>query len=230
MTHGLFITGTDTGVGKTVVACALIRCLKTRGSQVGVMKAIETGVGSAGPLDAQALSQAANSSEAIELTCPQQFALPAAPTVAAAAEGRRVDSNRVLSSYQELRSRYEWMVVEGAGGLLVPAWDDVTMADVAKLLGLPILIVTRATLGTINHTLLTLEAAEQRGLRIAGVVINHSEPKLSAADEQNLDALRQSLGKKLLTELPYQSSREFAEHQLQFDEEQFQDFAAVCSR
>ena len=200
-TPGLFVTGTDTGVGKTVVACALLAALRARGRDVAAMKPVETGVGPAGPEDALALRRAAGSAEALDEVCPQRFALPAAPSVAAAAEGRRVSLDAILASYRGLRARHECVVVEGAGGLLVPLEPGVDMADLAARMRLPLIVVARGALGTINHTLLTLEAAERRGLRLAGVVVSSPAP-LSDADEANLAALRRALGSRLVGEIP----------------------------
>ncbi len=199
---GLFVTGTDTGVGKTVVACALVRALRREGLSVGVMKPIETGVGHDGPADALALRRAAGVDDPIECICPQRFALPAAPTVAAVAEDREVDLEAVRSAFATLAARYPMLVVEGAGGLLVPAAKGTCMGDLAAELQLPLLIVSRAVLGTINHTLLTLEAAERRDLPLAGVVISHGNGRLNPADEANLAALRRELGDRLVGEIP----------------------------
>jgi dethiobiotin synthetase len=207
--RGFFVSGTDTGVGKTVVACALARALRRRGLEVGVMKPIETGVGEAGPLDAQALRSAAAATEPLEEICPQTFALPAAPTVAAASEGRTVEMGRIREALACLRERHEWLIVEGAGGLLVPAAPGLSMADLCREFGLPLLIAARAALGTINHTLLTLEAAEARGLPVAGVVISHSAGRISEADRANLEALREALGARLVGEIPPLREGEF---------------------
>ncbi len=202
MTRGWFVTGTDTGVGKTVVACGLARGLRELGHDVGVMKPCETAVGDPGPLDALALREAAGIDDPLEILCPQRFALPAAPTVAAAAEGRRVDPGALRRAWQSLSIRHDWMVVEGAGGLLVPLWEGASMADFASELELPLLIVARAALGTINHTLLTLEAAERRRLPVAGVVVSHSTGSLGEAELLNLGALRAALGERLVGEVP----------------------------
>jgi dethiobiotin synthetase len=199
---GLFVTGTDTGVGKTLVTCALARALRERGLDVGVMKPIETGVGEGGPLDAQALSEAADCRDPLDHVCPQRFALPAAPTVAAAAEGRQVELARVRESFAILAQRHDLMLVEGAGGLLAPAADGVAMADLAGDLGLPLLLVARAALGTINHTRLALEAARSRRLSLAGVVISHADGRLSDADEANCAELRRQLGALRVGEVP----------------------------
>lgn len=202
MSPGLFITGTDTGVGKTVVGCALAELLRARGVEVGVMKPIETGVGPQGPLDAIALAEAAVVDDPIDEICPQRFALPAAPSIAAAQEGRRVDRAAIRAAFEALSARHRWLLVEGAGGLLVPIAADFAMADLARELGLPLLVVARARLGTVNHTLLTLEVAAARGLAVAGVVVSHGSTPLSHADLLNLGALREALGARLLGELP----------------------------
>lgn len=188
--RGVFVTGTDTGVGKTVVSCALIRGLRHRGVDAAGMKPIETGVGAAGPLDAIALRRAAGDADLLDDVCPQRFAMPAAPTVAAQAEGRRVDLDAVDAAYGRLRARHDFLVVEGAGGLLVPAADALSMADLAARLRLPLLLVARASLGTINHTRLTLAVARARNQRVIGVVVSHADGPISASDEANLAALR----------------------------------------
>jgi dethiobiotin synthetase len=200
--RGVFVTGTDTGVGKTVVACALLRALRARGLDAGGMKPIETGVGPEGPLDALALRAAADDADALDDVCPERFALPAAPTVAAAAEGRRVDLDAIDAAWTRLRGRHAWMVVEGAGGLLAPAADGLAMADLAARLGLPLVVVARGALGTINHTRLTLEVARTRGLEVAGLVVSHANGALSEADASNLDALRRDPGAPWLGEIP----------------------------
>jgi dethiobiotin synthetase len=200
--RGVFVTGTDTGVGKTVIACGLARALRQRGIDVGVMKPCETGVGPAGPLDALALRAAAGVNDPIEVVCPQFFALPAAPSVAAQVEGRVVDLERIRVASKTLAARHDLLLVEGAGGWLVPITPEFAMADLAAELGLPVLVVARASLGTINHTLLTVEAIERRGIPLAGVVVNHAGGVLSGADARNLHALRGALGAKLLAEVP----------------------------
>lgn len=200
--RALFVTGTDTGVGKTVAACTVVRQLRARGVDVGVMKPVETGVGPGGPLDALALREAAGSPDPLDDICPQRFALPAAPAVAAAHEGRDVDDDAIFRAFSRVKSRHELVLVEGAGGLLVPATRDLTMADLARELGAPLLVVARGALGTINHTLLTLDAADTRKLPVLGVILSHTTGPLPAPDAANLDALRTTLGPRLLGELP----------------------------
>lgn len=206
--RGFFVTGTDTGVGKTLAACALVRGLRARGIDVGVMKPIETGVRDAGPLDAQALRDAAGVEDSLEEICPLQFALPAAPNVAAAAEGRGVDLGLLSQSFDELARCHEMMVVEGAGGLLVPTADGCDMGDLAEQLGLPLIVVARMGLGTINHTLLTLREIERRGLELAGVILSEADGRLSDADRANLEHLREEIGGLLVGEIGWLSPGE----------------------
>jgi len=200
-TVGIFVTGTDTGVGKTVVSRALIAAFRKAGLKLGAMKPIETGVGDAGPLDAIALREAAAATDPLETICPQQFTLPAAPNVAARAEAREVDLAAIEAAYERVKAGRDLVVVEGAGGLLVPIREGWTMAELAQRLGLPLLIVARASLGTINHTALTLESAASKGLSVLGVVISHAGGPISPADACNLLALKEMLGDRLIGEI-----------------------------
>ena len=200
--RGCFVTGTDTGVGKTLVACAIVRGLRRRGLDVGVMKPVETGVGAAGPLDARALREAAGVDDPLEDVCPQRFALPAAPAVSAVHEGSAVDLAQLDAAFERLAAHHEYLLVEGAGGLLVPVTAELSMAGLAARWELPLIVVARARLGTINHTRLTLEVARGRGLAIAGLVLSHADGPTSPADAANLRALREDPGVRLLGEIP----------------------------
>jgi len=199
---GIFISGTDTGVGKTVVGCLIARALREAGRSVGVMKPVETGVGERGPEDAAALARAAGGHTPIERVCPYTFKLPATPSVAAAVEGARVDLDRIVHDYRGLARNADTMLVEGAGGLLAPLTPASDMIDLALALELPVLLVARASLGTINHTRLSLAELERRGARLAGVVISHSDGPLSAADQANLGVLLDSLGTGIVGIVP----------------------------
>ena len=200
--RGFFVTGTDTGCGKTVAACALVEALRRDGEIVRVMKPVETGVGEAGPLDALALSAAAGSPDPLDLVCPVRFKMPAAPNVAARAEGRAVDLEAIEAAHAELTTRGGTLVVEGAGGLLAPLTDEVSMADLASRLGLPVVVVARGALGTINHTLLTLNEIARRQLPLAGVILSIGAEALTPADSANLEFLRRALGSRLAGEIP----------------------------
>jgi len=177
---GLFITGTDTGVGKTVVAAALAAVLRERGVDVGVMKPVATGCdrrreGLVSP-DAEFLAVAADAPEPLDDLCPIRLAEPLAPTVAAARARLTLDLAPLWAAWRRLRRAHDVLLVEGIGGLLCPLAPRMAVADLAARLGLPLLIVARPTLGTINHTALTVEAARARGLPIAGIVINRYHP------------------------------------------------------
>ena len=185
-----------------MVACALVRALRRCGVETGAMKPVETGVSDAGPLDGLALREAAGGGDPLADVCPVQFALPAAPNVAALHEGRAVELQRVIEAFERLVARHRAVVVEGVGGLLVPVSDEVDMAQLAEQLELPIILVARAALGTINHTRLSLEVARQRNLTLAGVVVSHSQ-RITASDEKNLAWLRRELGDTLLAEIPF---------------------------
>lgn len=202
MVSGLFITGTDTEVGKTYVAALLAAELVRAGCRVGVYKPAASGctlVSRADPAlpgtlvsdDAVALWEAAGRPEDLEHVCPQRFAAPLAPHLAARAEGKQLDAERLRTGLDYWNARSDFVLVEGAGGLLCPLGERELMADLAGDLGFPLLIVARNALGTINHTLLTVEAAERRGLPIAGIILNAPSPHrndLSTAD--NLQEIR----------------------------------------
>jgi dethiobiotin synthetase len=175
---GLFLTGTDTGVGKTTVGCALVAAFARRGLQVAPMKPCETGDGD----DACRLAAAAQRDLDPALVNPYRFRLPASPEAAAAAEGAAVDLQVIAAAYRRLTAGADLAIVEGAGGLLVPLGGGRMMADLAATLTLPVLIVARPSLGTINHTLLTVEAARHRGLRVLGVVFSRMHD-LAGPDE-----------------------------------------------
>ena len=179
---GVFITGTDTGVGKTFVARGIASALRDRGRRVGVMKPIETGCGGGTtwrPADALALRAAAGSTLPLDRVCPYRLDAPLAPDVAARLENVRIDPVAIVAAFRAIAQEHDVTLVEGAGGLLVPIRERYTMADLAGDLGLPLLVVVDSKLGAINHTLLTIEAAAARGLAVRGYVLNHA----SAADE-----------------------------------------------
>jgi len=176
MAKGWFITGTDTGVGKTAVACMIAACLKRRGMDVGVMKPIATGgMRTATGLvseDARALAAVAGVEDPYPLINPVGYEAPLAPSVAAREAQRGVDLLAVWRAYETLRQRHPVMIVEGVGGIMVPITDGFFVADMAQMIGLPLIVVARAGLGTINHTLLTLECARAKGLTVLGIILN----------------------------------------------------------
>lgn len=175
MARGIFVTGTDTGVGKTVVAAALARLLRVNGINVGVMKPVTSGCRDDNGVliseDAELLCEAAGIS-CSEDVAPYCLREALAPAEAAKIDGVRVDFVRIQEAYQRLAATHDYVIVEGAGGLMVPLSGGLLVADLARELGLPLLVVARPDLGTINHTVLTCFAAQQMGLSVAGVIVN----------------------------------------------------------
>jgi dethiobiotin synthetase len=167
---GLFVTGTDTGVGKTVVACALVRLALARARRLIPFKPVETGC-APDPSDALALWEAARRPVPRDAVCLYPLALPAAPAVAAAAANQLIDFDAIETRADELQAAGDALIIEGAGGLLVPYRGATTTADLATQLGLPLLVVARSALGTINHTALTLFEITRRQLPLAGLVL-----------------------------------------------------------
>ena len=203
--RGIFITGTDTGVGKTVVAGGLARLLTDAGVDVGVMKPAETGhaEGVGWPADAAFLREAARSTDPIEDVVPFVYREPLAPLVAARREERPVDPKVLDAAFARLRDRHDLLVVEGAGGITVPLTEDLSMADLAARWALPMLVVCRPNLGTLNHTALTVEAARARGLRVVGLVVSGSDAGSTDASERTNSAMLEELTQvPLLAQVP----------------------------
>ena len=174
---GYFVTGTDTGVGKTWVSCRLAEAARAKGLRVGVLKPAESGQGG----DAVALKRASACPLPLAVLRPYAFKDALAPAVAAARAGRRVSLSAIVRAFKTVMSVSDFMLVEGAGGLLVPYGRGLDGASIAKALGLPLLVVARPGLGTINHCLLTLEAARMRGLQVRAVVLSGPAPTRDAS-------------------------------------------------
>ncbi len=173
---GLFITGTDTGVGKTWVTAHLAAALRRRGLNLGVWKPVQSGCNYGDPeADSYILKTVSGVDDPEEVICPQCFAAPLAPLVAARLEGKKINLDELISPSRLLFAKYEALLVEGAGGLAVPVTDDELMVHLAARLGFPLLIIARPGLGTINHTLLTVAYARQHGLNVSGVILNGYE-------------------------------------------------------
>jgi dethiobiotin synthetase len=197
---GIFITGTDTGVGKTLVSAGIAMLLREKGIKVGVMKPIATGCfGVDNRLissDAVFLMEAAEN-EYTGLSCPSRYRNPLAPNVAAALEKKEVQLDKIYAAYEEMHKLYDFVIVEGIGGLMVPIAKDYFVANMIRDFKLPIVIVSKASLGTINHTLLTVDAALIRGFEIKGIVFNRIPTvNFSAAEITNPKVIHE------LTNLP----------------------------
>jgi dethiobiotin synthetase len=200
--RGVFITGTDTGVGKTVVAAGLVASLRNSGVDIGVMKPIETGF-SPRSSDAFFLKRMAGLNDPLENICPYRFKFPLSPYTAAHLEKASIRLDKIRQAYHRLMKKHQGTLVEGAGGLLVPITRKMTMADLALRLNLPLLIVARTNLGTLNHTLLTVEVAKRRGIKVVGVIFNHLVQRRGLAEKTNPSVIKDFLSVPILGEIPY---------------------------
>ena len=211
---GFFVTGTDTGVGKTLVACALLHALAERGSRVIGMKPVAAGASViSGRLlneDVCALQSAGNLAAPDHLINPYCFAAPIAPHVAAAQAGVTIELERLKRAYAELAALADYVVVEGAGGFRVPLGPGVDTADLAAQLHLPVVLVVGIRLGCINHALLTAAALEGAGLAFAGWVANHIDPDMICANE-SVRALEERLAAPLVGRVPHAAGIGFAQ-------------------
>lgn len=207
--RGLLITGTDTGVGKTVVGCGIAITLVSQGKTVGVMKPAETGCalrdGALYPEDAARLAAFARATLPLERICPYRFAPPLAPSVAAALAGVTIHPAHLVTVCQEIAAQSDYMLVEGAGGLLVPLVDRYTFADLARTLRLPLLVVVGSKLGALNHTLLTLHYAQTQAIPVVGYIVNHPTPGADEAMQTNVQALARLTDIPCLGVLPFMS-------------------------
>lgn len=212
--RGLFITGTDTEIGKTYVAALIARSLAAAGHRVGVYKPAASGCTRQGDTlvsdDALALWRAAGSPGTLAEVCPQCFAAPLAPHLAAEAEGKRLNAELLRRGIDVWLDRSDIVLVEGAGGLMSPLGDDEFVADLAYDLGFPLVVVARNALGTINHVLQTLIAAStfRNGLEVAGIVLNQAQPAGDdASTASNAREIRRHAVPPLVAEVGHGSER-----------------------
>ncbi len=209
MSRGVFVTGTDTGVGKTLAACALIHALRAAGEAVVPMKPVAAGaVERSGRWlneDTVALVEAANLGiEVAERVTPVLLREPMAPHIAARREGRSISLAPILAALAE-GTPGAFHVVEGVGGFVVPLGESLDTVDLARAIGLPVVLVVGLRLGCLNHALLTARAIEAAGLGFAGWIANAIDPAMTAADE-NVEALVARLAAPLLGRLPHRSA------------------------
>lgn len=223
MTKGIFITATDTGVGKTIVAAMIARSLILNGLRAGVMKPFETGClmqnNELIPLDGMFLKEMSEVDDPIDLITPVRFQLPLSPLAASRLEKKTVDIDKIFKSYEYLSKKYDFLVVEGAGGILVPVGikEDgeakhehgaIYISDIIKEFGLPTIVVSRPTLGTINHTLLTVNHAINEGIRVIGIIINYNNPAgIDISEKTNPDIIKELSPVPVLGILPHSSER-----------------------
>jgi dethiobiotin synthetase len=204
--RGLFVTGTDTGVGKSLVACALLHAYAARGLRVVGMKPVAAGAMRINGIlvndDVEQLIAASNVAAPRELVNPYCYASPIAPHIAAADEKNTITIKYLNDTYQRLSALADVTIVEGAGGFCVPLNDAESSADLARALALPVVMVVGMRLGCLNHALLAAEAIRARGLTLAGWVANHIDADMSRADE-NVAALQARLGTPMLARIAY---------------------------
>lgn len=206
MGKGIFITGTGTGVGKTIISAGLALALKERGMKVGVMKPIATGcIGENGTListDAVYLFEAAEN-EYAPLTSPYRFRNPVSPNVAQIYEQKEIDTDAILAAYKKLTTLYDFVIVEGIGGLMVPIKKKYFVANLIREMDLPVIVVSNIGLGAINHTLLTVDSAMIRGLQIRGIIFNRAPfVNFSLAELTNPKVINELTGLPILGTLP----------------------------
>jgi dethiobiotin synthetase len=204
--NGFFVTGTDTGVGKTLIACSLLRAFAARGFRAVGMKPVASGAVAGGNGlvhdDVERLIAAGNVTAPRDHVNPYCFAPPIAPHIAAAEAGMKIDLDHIGRCFNALTERADVVIVEGVGGFRVPLGPGADTAQLAARLALPVVLVVAMRLGCLNHALLTAEAIAGRGLVLAGWVANHLDPRMAAADE-NVRALETLVAAPLLARIAY---------------------------
>ncbi len=188
--RAFFITATDTGAGKTTAIKVLATLLKDQGLDVGIMKPVQCGGD-----DAKSLKEFLQSTDPLEEINPYLAKEPCSPHIAFARERIQVHKDKIISIFQKLRRRHDVLLVEGAGGLMVPIREDYLVADLVKDLGLELVIVSRLGLGTINHTLLTIDKAQEMGITVCGVLFSETHKKTGGVPEKTNPAAIKQLSK-----------------------------------
>lgn len=182
----IFICGTDTAVGKTFITGAICAYLQSEGVKAGAYKPLESGNGG----DAAFLKKIAGMKEDLKMINPYYFKEPLAPGVAALRCKRKVSFDVIVNNLKKLQKNYDLILIEGAGGLLVPIQGKLTNLDLIKYLKTPVLVIARLGLGTINHTLLTLEHLKRNRVKVLGVILNQTTPRKTIADKTNPGVLK----------------------------------------
>ena len=200
MNKGIFITGTDTGCGKTYVTALLAKFLADKGMDVGVMKPISAGPASEN--DAVLLKKELKLSDPIGLINPIRLKYPLAPHPAAQKEGKKIEIKKIFKAYRTLSQKHELVLVEGLGGVAVPITANYVLIDLIRDMKLPTIIVARAGLGTINHTLLTINALRQEKIEVLGVILNGFRGK-DPSEKSNAEMIRELGRVAILAKIPY---------------------------
>lgn len=208
MKRGYFITGTDTGVGKTFVTSIIAKVLTDGGIDTGVMKPVETGCavknGRLVPNDALRLKESSGADDPIDIINPYRFVPPLAPNIAVRINGIKIDFRKVKDCYKTLLKAHEVVLVEGAGGILAPLTEEKTIADLALFLKLPLIIVAPSRIGVINHTLLTVEYARKSDIPVKGIILNNPvAPKKDQSRQFNRTEIERLADVPVLGEVPF---------------------------
>lgn len=207
--RGLFVTGTDTGVGKTLITAGLTALYRKNNIDCVALKPVETGCaikdGELFPEDGNFLWRASQNALNMDDVAPFRFSLPAAPYRAAALQNSRLRIMDVLEHVRAVQESHDLVIVEGAGGLFVPIEEKGTFIDLLEKLGFPVVLVARARLGTINHTLLSVESLEKRNIKIFSVILSKGEIKEGPEEKYTAEDLKRMTDNKRILEFPYLS-------------------------
>ncbi|MGB9613771.1 MAG: dethiobiotin synthase [Candidatus Margulisiibacteriota bacterium] len=201
---GIFIAGTDTGCGKTYVTMLLAKYLRSQGVNVGVIKPIATG--SDQENDACYLKKTLKLKDSLRVINPIHLKYPLAPYPAAQIEKKKIPLKSIFAAYRKLSAKYRVVLVEGIGGILVPITKKYFVADLIKDLNLPTIIVARAGLGTINHTLLTVEELKRRKIKILGIILNGFQGK-DLSEKTNPEIIKKLSGLPIIARIPFLDKR-----------------------
>ncbi|GMA62796.1 dethiobiotin synthase [Alicyclobacillus fastidiosus] len=203
---GLFITATDTEIGKTLVAGGIAAALRAIGTDIGVFKPMQSGNLAGDPSgDAARLKDLSGVDDELDAICPFSYEEPLAPRLAMERAGQRVTLQDIVSHYDAIKMRHRHWIVEGAGGLVVPYTSDAMVFHCAKVMNLPVIVVARPDLGTVNHTALTVAYAQRQGLQVGGIIVNGYGRRrpVGVAEQHNLQMIREVTGIDVLGVVPW---------------------------
>lgn len=200
---GLFVTGTDTDVGKTIITSGIAAVLKEKQVDIGVYKPLLSGISREHPeSDTSLLKEGSQTPLTHEQVTPFEFKEPLAPYVAGKLEGRFIYLKDVLNHWNQIKEKHHYFLVEGAGGISVPLGPNFLVSDLITALDLPTIIVARPNLGTINHTFLTVKYAQSLGIKVAGIIINGKTSEFDLAEQTNPDVIEKQCGVPILAITP----------------------------
>jgi dethiobiotin synthetase len=211
--RGVFVTGTDTAIGKTTISCGLAWMLRKRGINVGIMKPFATGdklySRKFKSKDTAMLAEAANIGDSDKLLNPSFFPIAASPLMASNILKTSIKQNEVLNSFNFLQAKYDFIIVEGIGGIMVPITRNVMLGHFAKMMGLPLIIVSQSRVGSINHILLTIKAAKDFGLEIFGIIINKMPKNANLVEKKTPEYIHRLTNIPIISIIPNMTGNEY---------------------